>query len=46
MARAPRDHAIEVYPEADRLGDFPHPRHTDQFFGHRDAEDAVGVGPS
>jgi len=38
MARAPAIADIEETPEADRLGDFPHPRHTSKLFGHRDAE--------
>lgn len=44
MARAPREQTIEVYPEADRLGDFPHPRHTEAFFGHARAEAQLAVG--
>ena len=44
MARAPRDQTIEVYPEADRLGEFPHPRHVDAFFGHVDAEAQLAAG--
>lgn len=44
MARAPREQTIEFYPEADRLGDFPHPRHTEQFFGHDEAEAQLASG--
>jgi DNA polymerase III subunit delta' len=44
MARAPREQTIEVYPEADRLGDFPHPRHTETLFGHGDAEAQLAAG--
>ena len=44
MARAPREQASEVYPEADRLGDFPHPRHTEAFFGHARAEAQLAAG--
>lgn len=44
MARAPREQTIEVYPEADRLGDFPHPRHTESFFGHGRAEAQLAGG--
>ncbi len=38
MARAPATMDIEQLPEADRLGDFPHPRHTAALFGHQGAE--------
>jgi DNA polymerase-3 subunit delta' len=38
MARAPATREIEVFPEADRLQGFPHPRETRQLFGHQDAE--------
>ncbi len=44
MARAPREQTIEVYPEADRLGEFPHPRHVDAFFGHAPAEAQLAAG--
>ena len=46
MARRPVEQTIEVYPEADRLGDFPHPRHTEEFFGHREAEAHLAAGIS
>jgi DNA polymerase III subunit delta' len=38
MARAPAVQETEVLPEADRLGDFPHPRETRDLFGHEAAE--------
>jgi DNA polymerase-3 subunit delta' len=41
MARAPRSQdapEAEALPEADRLGDFPHPRETYELFGHEAAE--------
>jgi DNA polymerase-3 subunit delta' len=38
MARAPAAQEIEALPEADRLGDFPHPRETHDLFGHEAAE--------
>ncbi len=38
MARAPAVAEFEELPEADRLGDFPHPRETKQLFGHAQAE--------
>lgn len=38
MARAPAIAEIEELPEADRLENFPHPRHTSRLFGHADAE--------
>lgn len=41
MARAPAITEIEELPEADRLGDFPHPRHTRALFGQGDAERAL-----
>jgi DNA polymerase-3 subunit delta' len=44
MVRAPREQTIEVYPEADRLGEFPHPRHTEAFFGHNEAEAQLATG--
>ncbi|MBU2532494.1 MAG: AAA family ATPase, partial [Alphaproteobacteria bacterium] len=44
MARAPAEQTIEVYPEADRLGDFPHPRHTETFFGNLPAEAHLAAG--
>lgn len=44
MARAPREQTIEVYPEADRLAGFPHPRHTDAFYGHSAAEAQLAAG--
>ena len=36
MARSVREQEIEVFPEADRLGDFPHPRMTGQLIGHEE----------
>ncbi len=41
MARAPAITEIEELPEADRLGDFPHPRNTRVLFGQADAERAL-----
>jgi DNA polymerase-3 subunit delta' len=41
MARAARSQDIpeaEALPEADRLGEFPHPRETQDLFGHAQAE--------
>ena len=41
MARAPRSQDVpdaEALPEADRLGEFPHPRETGDLFGHEPAE--------
>ena len=41
MARTPRIQEVqetEALPEADRLGEFPHPRETHQLFGHEAAE--------
>jgi DNA polymerase-3 subunit delta' len=38
MARAPAVREIEELPEADRLGDYPHPRMTRALFGHEVAE--------
>lgn len=38
MARASAAREIEALPEADRLGDFPHPRETRDLFGHEAAE--------
>lgn len=38
MARAPATLEVEELPEADRLEEFPHPRHTEKLFGHADAE--------
>lgn len=38
MARAPATLDIEELPEADRLEEFPHPRHTHKLFGHAEAE--------
>ena len=38
MARAAAKLEIEAAPEADRLGDYPHPRHTHRLHGHKDAE--------
>ncbi len=44
MARAPREQEIEIFPEADCLDGFRHPRFTDRLFGHRDAELQLGEG--
>ncbi|MEZ5849545.1 MAG: DNA polymerase III subunit delta' [Hyphomicrobiaceae bacterium] len=44
MARAPIAPEIETLPEADRLEDFPHPRHTAALFGHDAAERALTHG--
>lgn len=41
MARAPIAQESEVLPEADRLGQFPHPRQTRLLFGHKRAEQAL-----
>lgn len=41
MARAPATIPVEEFPEADRLGDFPHPRATERLFGHEGAERAL-----
>lgn len=41
MARAPATAEIEELPEADRLEDFPHPRHTRKLFGQAAAERAL-----
>jgi DNA polymerase-3 subunit delta' len=38
MARAPAVQEIEALPEADRLGETPHPRETRVLFGHEAAE--------
>ncbi|HWK33029.1 MAG TPA: DNA polymerase III subunit delta', partial [Hyphomicrobium sp.] len=38
MARAPAAAEIEALPEADRLAEFPHPRETEQLFGHSGVE--------
>ena len=46
MARAPREHTIDVYPEADRLEPFPHPRQTEALFGHAAAEAQLATGLS
>ena len=48
MARAPATQEIEELPEADRLGDYPHPRDTRVLVGHEAAEarlaEAFGSG--
>ncbi|MFY0615472.1 MAG: DNA polymerase III subunit delta' [Hyphomicrobiaceae bacterium] len=44
MARAPREQTIEVYPEADAVEPFPHPRLTDAVFGHAAAEAQLAEG--
>jgi DNA polymerase-3 subunit delta' len=41
MARAPAVEAPEALPEADRLGDFPHPRETRDLVGQQAAEEAL-----
>jgi DNA polymerase III subunit delta' len=41
MARAPAKLEIEAAPEADRLGTYPHPRHTHRLHGHGAAEAAL-----
>ena len=41
MARAPATANIEAPPEADRLGSFPHPRHTHRLHGHQEAEQTL-----
>ncbi len=44
MARAPRLQEIEVFPEADCLEGFLHPRFTPRLFGHLDAQMQLGEG--
>lgn len=44
MARAPIAPEIEVLPEADRLEEFPHPRHTAVLFGHDPVERGLARG--
>lgn len=34
MARQPAAAAVEIFPEADRLDGFPHPRETMRIYGH------------
>ncbi len=41
MVRAPATQEIEAYPEGDRFGDFPHPRHTHRLHGHAGAEQTL-----
>jgi DNA polymerase III subunit delta' len=41
MARAAAKLDTEATPEADRLGTYPHPRHTHRLHGHADAEAAL-----
>jgi len=41
MARAPAGETTEAPPEAERLGDFPHPRETRDLLGHAAAERAL-----
>lgn len=41
MARAPATTEIEVLPEADRLEGTPHPRETQNLYGHEEAERAM-----
>lgn len=43
MARGPATIAVEELPEADRLGDFPHPRMTERLFGHEEAERSLAA---
>lgn len=43
MARAPAAAEIEIYPEADRLDDFPHPRETSQLFGQDAAQSVMAA---
>jgi DNA polymerase-3 subunit delta' len=44
MARAPREQEIEVFPEADCLEGFAHPRFTERLFGQGEAEAQLGEG--
>jgi len=44
MARALREHENELFPEADRLEGFPHPRFTRRLFGHAEAEAQLAAG--
>jgi len=41
MARTSAKLEIEASPEADRFGDFPHPRHSHRLHGHAGAETAL-----
>ncbi len=41
MARAPATAEIEAAPEADRLGVYPHPRHTHRLHGHAVSEQTL-----
>ncbi len=41
MARAPAKLETEAIPEADRFGNYPHPRHTHRLHGHLAAEAAL-----
>lgn len=43
MARAPALQETEVFPEADRLEGFPHPRETGTLVGHRSVEEQVAA---
>ncbi|MGH6815152.1 MAG: DNA polymerase III subunit delta', partial [Hyphomicrobiaceae bacterium] len=43
VARAPAVQEIEVFPEADRLDGFPHPRETGEVIGHAPAETALAA---
>jgi DNA polymerase-3 subunit delta' len=42
MARAPMLQEVEPVPEADRLGEFPHPRETSRLFGQDAGERLLG----
>lgn len=44
MARSPREIETEVYPEADGMEGFPHPRQTRRLFGHADAARTFAEG--
>ena len=44
MARVPREQEIEVFPEADCLEGFPHPRFTERLFGQGEAEAQLAEG--
>lgn len=44
MARAAAAQEAEALPEADRLGEFPHPRDTHELFGHQAAEAMLAEG--
>jgi DNA polymerase-3 subunit delta' len=48
VARVPALQDVEAPPEIDRLGEYPHPRHTKALYGHAEAEqifaEAVAAG--